>query len=94
MSGQRPPVFVERAAYRRRRVMDAARMLPLLGVALFILPLLWVRPGDPEEMGGPVPMSTALLYVFGVWAGLIVLSFLFGLKSRGWGPGSPGESED
>ncbi len=87
MSGPRSPVFLERDTYRRRRIMDAARFLPLLGAVLFAVPLLWPKPGDPAEAGEAVTMSTALFYVFGVWAGLILLAALFGLKSRGWGPG-------
>lgn len=89
MSGARRSVFLERETYRRRRIMDAARFLPVLGVALFAVPLLWAKPGDSAQAGDPVPMSTALFYVFGVWAGLILLAALFGLKSRGWGPGGP-----
>lgn len=91
MSAQRPSVFLERETYRRRRIMDAARLLPILGLALFAIPLLWPTPADVAASGEPVPMSAAVLYVFGVWAFLIVLAFLFGLKSRGWGPaGSTG----
>ena len=86
MSAQRPSIFLERETYRRRRIMDAARLLPILGLALFAIPLLWPTPEDAASTGDPVPMSAAVLYVFGVWAGLIVLAFLFGLKSRGWGP--------
>ena len=87
MKAPRTSVFLERESYRRRRILDAARLLPVLGVALFAVPLLWAKPGDPDSMGDPVSMSTAVLYVFGVWALLILLAFLFGLKSRGWGPG-------
>lgn len=91
MSAQRPSIFLERETYRRRRIMDAARLLPILGLALFAVPLLWPTPSDVAASGEPVPMSSAVLYVFGVWAFLIVLAFLFGLKSRGWGPaGSTG----
>ncbi len=86
MTGQGPSVFLERETYRRRRIMDAARLLPILGLALFALPLLWPTSEDTAEMGDPVPMSAAVLYIFGVWAFLIGLAFLFGLKSRGWGP--------
>ena len=75
MSNPGPWVFLERRSYRRRRLLDAARVLPLLGAALFMVPLLWPRP-DPAAAPGapdPLPMSTAVIYVFGVWAGLIVL---------------------
>ncbi|MEC3860387.1 hypothetical protein VK792_03750 [Mesobacterium sp. TK19101] len=61
----KPPVFVERQTYRQRRVMDAARMLPILGAFLWLLPLLWFSSG-----GGPAT-SRAVLYIFGVWCLLI-----------------------
>jgi hypothetical protein len=64
----RPPVeplFLARRTYRRRRLMDALRLLPWLGAFLFGLPLLW---GDPTTAHG-------LLYLFAAWALLIVLSF-------------------
>ncbi|MCE8547150.1 hypothetical protein KBY25_15090 [Ruegeria pomeroyi] len=74
---QPPPVFLERQSYRRRRLMDAARLLPLMGAALFAVPLLW-----PSEGAGTVRMSAAITYVFGVWAILIAVSALFGRATR------------
>lgn len=71
MSAPRRPVFVSRDAYRSRRLKDAARLLPVLGAALFALPLLW-RSGD----GGSVGTAGTLLYIFAVWAGLILTAFL------------------
>jgi hypothetical protein len=63
------PVFLAPASYRRKRVRDAARLLPLLGAVLLLLvPLLWT-PSD--EVGG-VRHSAALIYVFCCWAALIV----------------------
>lgn len=94
MKAGRTSVFLEQETYRRRRVMDAARLLPLLGVALFALPLLWPKPGDPGGEATSVSMSSAVLYIFGVWALLIILSFMFGLKSRGWGPGEANAPPD
>lgn len=70
-------LFLERETYRRRRLLDAARVLPVLGIALWLVPLLW-----PETPQDGVPMSVALVYVFGVWALLILCAFLFGLKVR------------
>jgi hypothetical protein len=64
----RPPVeplFLARRTYRRRRLMDALRLLPWVGAFFFGLPLLW---GDPTTGHG-------LLYLFAAWALLIVLSF-------------------
>ncbi len=60
------PLFVARTGYRRRRVMDAARVLPILGAFLFFLPLLWA--GDSKTGMG-------VIYLFAVWAGLILAAF-------------------
>ena len=47
--------------------MDAVRILPFVVLALWMVPLMWRL---PEE--GPVPMSTALRYIFGVWAVMVL----------------------
>ncbi len=36
----RPPEFLERSSYRLRRLMDAARLLPVFGLILLLLPLM------------------------------------------------------
>ena len=75
MSGAREPLFLARQTYRRRRVADAARLLPLLGVLLFMLPLLGAAgAGD----GGAETGATSVggIYVFAVWAGLILAAGL------------------
>ena len=59
----RRPLFVERDIYRRRRIMDAARLLPALGAALLLMPMLWAR--DHGTGAGVV-------YLFLVWIGLIL----------------------
>ena len=66
------PVFLERRSYRRRRLLDALRLLPVLGVVLWMLPVLW--PTGLDETTAPVSMSMAMLYVFSVWLVLILLS--------------------
>ncbi|WP_170351332.1 MULTISPECIES: hypothetical protein [Ruegeria] len=78
-SGVRPSLFLERQSYRRRRLSDAARLLPFLGAALLAIPLLW-----PDEPGAPegVPLSSAIFYIFACWAGLIVASLVFGFAAR------------
>lgn len=63
----KPPVFLERQSYRRRRAVDAARVLPLIGLLLWLVPLLWAEEGDAA-----VRSSSAIIYLFGVW-GLLVL---------------------
>ncbi|MBH1973655.1 MAG: hypothetical protein I8H94_01095 [Rhodobacteraceae bacterium] len=67
MRGQRPPLFLARAVYRRRRLRDAARLLPLMGVFLLLLPLLW-SDGTAESAGQD------WTYIFGIWAVLIALA--------------------
>lgn len=68
---QPPPIFLERKSYRRRRMMDAIRLLPVLGLGLWMVPLMWSLPG-PEGTEAAPSMSQALTYIFGIWA-LVVL---------------------
>lgn len=71
------PIFVERQTYRQRRMMDAVRLLPLLGIALCMVPLLWPVPQVTAEPAvDPMPMSMALRYLFGIWAFLVVTGLL------------------
>lgn len=58
------PIFLARKGYRLRRAMDAARLLPVLGVFLFFLPLLWA--------GGTTRQGT--IYLFVIWGLLIALA--------------------
>lgn len=58
----RPPLFLARAVYRRRRLRDAARLLPFAGLFALLLPAL--RPASGQAGGDAV-------YVFAVWAVLI-----------------------
>ncbi len=61
------PLFLARETYRKRRLIDAIRLLPVLGTILFMVPVL--------NAAGHVG-STFLggLYLFGAWFFLIVLS--------------------
>ena len=72
------PLFLERRSYRQRRLMDAARLLPLLGVLLWLVPLLWPQRGGPSAPADveAVATSNAILYIFGVWV-LLALAALF-----------------
>lgn len=71
MRPPRGPVFLERQSYRRRRLMDAARLLPALGLVVFLLPLLWATGED-----GPPGTGRGGLYLFAVWGALIVAAML------------------
>lgn len=70
----RTPLFLEREGYRRRRRADAARLLPVLGVFLLMLPLF---PGR-----GAFGTAAALVWLFGAWAVLIALAFMLGRRMR------------
>ncbi len=72
MSSNRSPLFLERATYRRRRMMDGARVLPVLGFVLILLPVLWTHSGGMGTAGEAI-------YLFGLWLGLIIVA---GLLSR------------
>lgn len=78
-SGIRPSLFLERQSYRRRRLTDAARLLPFLGAALLAVPLLWP---DHRAEGEAVPLSSAILYIFACWGLLILVGLVFGIAAR------------
>ena len=71
------PVFLARASYRQRRLRDAARVLPVVGAILFLLPILW-----PMGREGGQTTSAALIYIFVVWAGLIAVAALISRLMR------------
>lgn len=77
----RPPIFLERRSYRRRRMMDAARLLPILGALLFLVPLLWPQPDLGNE---GTRSSLAFVYIFGIWAVLIGFSAAISRSARRW----------
>jgi hypothetical protein len=86
MSKAPSPLFLEREAYRRRRLADAARILPAAGLVLFLLPALWRQPGDPNT-------AAEALYLFAVWALLILIAALLARPLRRAGdPRSPAPS--
>ena len=53
----RAPIFLEKRGYRQRRMMDAVRLLPFLGLMLWMVPLLWpvpeILPGATLEPSEP-----------------------------------------
>lgn len=65
------PLFLARAPYKRRRLRDAARLLPVLGALLLLLPLLWTPEVEVALRGADV------VYFFLVWAGLILAAAVF-----------------
>lgn len=70
-------VFHEKRTYRKRRLMDAAKVMPVLAIFLWCVPLIWPQSGD-----GAVTSATALVYIFGAWTGLIILTWILSLALR------------
>lgn len=66
MTRETGPVFVQRRTYRRRRMQDAARLLPILGAVLILLPLLW--------SGEEARTARVMLYLFVIWILLVGLA--------------------
>ena len=77
MTDKTNPLFLERRSYRQRRLMDAVRILPVLGALLWLVPLLWSQGGTGAEPAGAaaVTTSSAILYIFGVWTWLALVAF-------------------
>jgi len=72
MTGRGPRVeFLDRVGYRQRRIRDAARVLPIVAVALMVLPLMWPR-NEPEQS----LTSSSIIYLFSLWIVLVVLTFI------------------
>lgn len=94
MPKPRTPLFLAPASYRRRRLADASRILPIFGIILLFLPLMWTKTSELRLTSGHV------IYFFGVWLFLVVIAAAFapGLKAGdglddGSGDGA-GEDED
>lgn len=61
MARRSEPMFLARDSYSRRRLADAARVIPVLGFILMVLPGLLTS------------TTVSLIYVFTVWAILILI---------------------
>ena len=73
-------LFLERRSYRMRRMMDAIRLLPVLGLCLWLVPVLWPRSADGADAA--ISTSTALMYIFSIWMGLGLISWVLWLRTR------------
>ncbi|MEQ8368316.1 MAG: hypothetical protein RIB61_16575 [Roseicyclus sp.] len=69
-------LFLERRTYRRNRLQDAARLLPILGFVLIFAPI-FIRGTEamPGAEGAP-GLGDWLVYYFVVWVVLIILTAL------------------
>jgi hypothetical protein len=60
------PRFVAPDAYRRRRLVDAARILPFAALILMLLPMAWQPAGsEGRDTAGDT------VYLFALWSALI-----------------------
>ena len=75
MKPPRAPLFLERDTYRRSRLMDAARILPVAGFVLILLPVLWTQ-------GGHMGTAGEALYLFALWLGLVIAAALLSRPLR------------
>lgn len=83
------PLFLERRSYRRRRIGDAAKMLPVAGAVLFLMPVLWAS---------STGTAAGMVYLFLVWALLILVMVVLSRKladegTASGGPEGPGSGE-
>lgn len=67
----RTPLFLARSGYRSRRLSDAARALPVLGLFLLLVPVLW-----SDEVGAEALTADVGIYLFIIWALLIAVAAL------------------
>ncbi len=96
MARERRPLFLRPEPYRHRRLIDAARLIPVFGAFLLIVPPLLLPAGQSGAT------SSVVIYLFGLWTILIVLAALIArhlmatLEPRGEqeSPSAPGTRQD
>ena len=66
MNNRLTPTYLPRKSHRARRLVDAVKLMPYLAVLLWMLPMFW------KGKDANLPVSRIILYIFGVWAFLIV----------------------
>lgn len=81
---RRVPLFLKRRSYRQRRLRDAARLLPLVGMFLLLVPLIGA--------GGAGNTAGHGLYLFLVWLGLVAAAAALS-AGLGSDPGDDGEAD-
>ena len=81
LPSRRRSQFLERKTYRRARLEDAARLLPVLGVFLFFAPVVIQSSGSGGGTG------RWLLLFMAIWLFLILLAALVSWALRRGGQG-------
>jgi hypothetical protein len=67
-------LFFRNAVYRRNRLIDAVRLLPVLGTILFLMPAFLA--------GGSAATARQWLYLFGAWIVMIIVAALMARALR------------
>ena len=67
MTPSRPPIFLQRQSYRHRRLVDTARVIPVFGSILFLIPLIWSTADQAET-----DLAARGIYLFLVWFLLVL----------------------
>ena len=87
MIGKRDQTMKRAAnAAHGQRATDSALILPCVGMILFLLPIMWPRTSEVDQAAGTAT-STALIYLFVVWAGLICCALGLALVIKRFGVG-------
>ena len=86
-------LFLERRTYRRNRLQDAARLLPILGALLIFAPIFIRDTEALDTADGARDFAQWLIYYFVVWTGLIVITAFVSRALTGQDP-NPRMSED
>jgi len=80
------PLFLEHRTYRRRRLLDAVRLLPFVGAILFLAPALMPRAAQMD-------LSGRVVYIFAAWSLLILAIALSSRVARGVGAETEADAE-
>lgn len=80
-------IFLERRTYRKNRLQDAARLLPVLGMILFFGPVFITEDSGSESAPS---LAMWLVYCFVVWLVLIVVTALVSRALKDAPAGDPG----
>jgi uncharacterized membrane protein YozB (DUF420 family) len=84
------PLFLARESYWHRRLMDASALLPILGLLLFMMPLLWSLSPAGERPG----LAAQTVYLFVVWFALVAAAALISARlARGDAAADPPEED-
>jgi hypothetical protein len=78
------PQFLDAQSYRRKRLMDAARLLPVLAALATLFPLPFLFIGDGDAATG----VSVTIYLFCLWIALIGFAAVLARRL-----GDPGRDE-